>query len=96
MKVLVRGAAIFFGLWGLVVLLGKGLELDSFWPEWVIPLIGALGAELVFWSYRYERTSISPSRGRCLTALRLTELVILLWILLAKADEKAPEEAPTE
>ena len=82
MKVLVRGAAIFFGLWGLVVLLGKGLELDSFWPEWVIPLIGALGAELVFWSYRYERTSISPSRGRCLTALRLTELVILLWILL--------------
>ncbi|MGB0145548.1 MAG: hypothetical protein ACPGAP_12320, partial [Akkermansiaceae bacterium] len=82
MKVLVRGAAIFFGLWGLVVLLGKGLELDSFWPEWVIPLIGALGAELVFWSYRYERTSISPTRGRCLTALRLTELVILLWILL--------------
>lgn len=82
MKVLVRGAAIFFGLWGLVVLLGKGLELDSFWPEWVIPLIGALGVELVFWSYRYERTSISPSRGRCLTALRLTELVILLWILL--------------
>ncbi|MGC6458974.1 MAG: hypothetical protein ACON4R_11455 [Akkermansiaceae bacterium] len=82
MKVLVRGAAIFFGLWGLVVLLGKGLELDSFWPEWVIPLIGALGAELVFWSYHYERTSISPTRGRCLTALRLTELVILLWILL--------------
>ena len=82
MKVLVRGAAMFFGLWGIVVLLGKGLELDNFWPEWVIPLIGALGAELVFWSYRYERISISPSRGRWLTALRLTELVILLWILL--------------
>jgi hypothetical protein len=82
MIALLRGVSIFFALWGFVILLGKGLELDTFWAVWVIPLIGALGAELVFWSYRYERTSISPGRGRWLTALRLAELAILLWILL--------------
>lgn len=82
MRVLLRGTVIFFALWGLVILLGRGLELASFWPQWVIPLIGALGAELVFWSYRYERTAISPRRGRWLTVLRLSELAVLLWILL--------------
>lgn len=82
MIALLRGVALFFALWGVVILLGRGLVLAPFWPEWVIPLIGALGAELVFWSYRYERGSVSPRRGRWLTALRLSELAILLWILL--------------
>lgn len=82
MKVLVRGVAIFFLLWGVVLLLSRLLEVNPFWPAWVIPLIGALGAELVFWSYRYERTAVSPSRGRWLLGLRLTELALLLWILL--------------
>lgn len=82
MKILVRGIAIFFVLWGLVLLLSRVLEVNPFWPAWVIPLIGALGAELVFWSYRYERTAVSPSRGRWLLGLRLTELALLLWILL--------------
>ena len=79
---LIRGTAIFFGLWGVVLLLARWLEVNPFWPAWVIPLIGALGAELVFWSYRYERTAISPQRGRLLLGLRLTELGLLLWILL--------------
>ena len=82
MRALIRGTAIFFALWGLVILLSKGLELNPFWPQWIVPLIGALGAELIFWSYRYERTSISPRRGRWLTGLRLSTLATLLWILL--------------
>ena len=82
MKILIRGAVVFFALWGVVILLSRWLEVNPFWPAWVIPLIGALGAELVFWSYRYERTAVSPQRGRLLLGLRLTELGLLLWILL--------------
>ncbi len=82
MKVIIRGTLIFFALWGVVILLSRWLEVNPFWPAWVIPLIGALGAELVFWSYRYERTAITPVRGRWLLGLRLFELALLLWILL--------------
>ncbi len=82
MRILVRGVFVFFALWGVVFFLGRGLVLAPFWPEWLIPLIGALGAEMVLWSYRYQRGSVSPRRGRWLTALRLSELAILLWILL--------------
>jgi hypothetical protein len=82
MKIFVRCAVIFFALWGVVMLLSRWLEVNPFWPAWVIPLIGALGAELVFWSYRYERTAISPARWRWLLGLRLAELGLLLWILL--------------
>ena len=66
----------------MVILLSRWLEVNPFWPAWVIPLIGALGAELVFWSYRYERTAITPVRWRWLLGLRLFELALLLWILL--------------
>lgn len=82
MKILLRGVAIFFALWGVVLLLARWLEVNPFWPAWVIPLIGALGAELVFWCYRYERTAISPQRGWIVLGLRLAELGLLLWILL--------------
>ena len=82
MKVILRGTAIFFVLWGIIILLSRWLEVNPFWPAWVIPLIGSLGAELVFWSYRYERTAVSPRRGGWLLGLRLATLGLLLWILL--------------
>ena len=82
MKVILRGTAIFFVLLGVIILLSRWLEVNPFWPAWVIPLIGALGAELVFWSYRYERTAVSPRRGGWLLGLRLATLGLLLWILL--------------
>lgn len=82
MRVLVRAILIFATLWGAVLLLGRGLEINPFWPTWAIPMIGAFGVELVFWSYRYERSAISPQRGRLLQGLRLAELGLLLWILL--------------
>tara|TARA_B110000881_G_scaffold221669_1_gene253186 strand:- start:6485 stop:8851 length:2367 start_codon:yes stop_codon:yes gene_type:complete len=82
MKVILRGTAIFFVLLGVIILLSRWLEVNPFWPAWVIPLIGAFGAELVFWSYRYERTAVSPRRGGWLLGLRLATLGLLLWILL--------------
>ena len=82
MTVLVRAILIFATLWGVVLLLGRGLEINPFWPTWVIPMFGAFGVELVFWSYRYERSAVSPQRGRLLQGLRLAELGLLLWILL--------------
>ncbi|MFT7304352.1 MAG: hypothetical protein ACI8UZ_003205, partial [Akkermansiaceae bacterium] len=82
MKVVLRGAFIFFALWGIVILMSRFLEVSPFWAAWIIPLIGALGAELVFWTYRYERSAVGPRRGRWLVGLRLAELALLLWILL--------------
>lgn len=82
MKMLLRGTVIFFALWGIVILLSRVFQVNPFWPTWVIPMIGAFGAELVFWSYRYERTAVSPRRGKWLLGLRLAELALLLWILL--------------
>jgi len=81
-KIILRGVLVFLVLWGVVLLLSKWLEVSPFWPAWVIPLIGALGAELVFWTYRYERAAVGPRRGRWLIGLRLAELALLLWILL--------------
>jgi len=82
MKSLLRGVLIFLVLWGVVILLGKVFEVNPFWPAWVIPLIGAVGAEAVFWTYRYERHAVSAGRGRLILGLRLAELALLLWILL--------------
>ena len=82
MKILIRAISMFFALWGLVLLLARWLEINPFWPAWLLPLIGAVGVELIFWSYRYESTSISSQRGRLLIGLRLAELALLLWILL--------------
>ncbi|MEN8849414.1 MAG: hypothetical protein ABF377_15260 [Akkermansiaceae bacterium] len=82
MKSLIRGVLIFLGVWGLVLLLGKYFELSSLWPVWVIPLGVALAAELILWSYRYERQALEARRGHWLLGLRLTSLAVLAWILL--------------
>ena len=82
MKILIRAISMFFALWGLVLLLARWLEINPFWPAWLLPLIGAVGVELILWCYRYESTAISSQRGRVLIGLRLAELALLLWILL--------------
>ena len=82
MSALVRGVLTFFGVWGIVLLLGKYFEMSSLWPIWVIPLGAACASELIFWSYRYEREAVEPKRGRFLLGLRLGSLAVLAWILL--------------
>jgi len=82
MRMILRVGLIFLGLWGIVFLLGHVLEVNPFWPAWVIPLMGAIGAELVFWTYRYEKSAVGRRRGKFLLGLRMAELVTLLWIFL--------------
>jgi len=79
---LVRGILTFFGVWGIVLLLGKYFEMSSLWPIWVIPVGAACASELIFWSYRYEREALEPKRGRFLLGLRLGSLAVLVWIFL--------------
>lgn len=76
-----RGVVIFGLLWGLGWLLSRFLQVNPFWASWVVPLIGALGAELIFWTYRYEREAVEVRRGRWILGLRLGGLGCLLWIL---------------
>jgi len=82
MKVVVRGAIIFGLLWGLVILLDRWFVVSPDWPQWTVPLVGALGAEVILWSYRYERGAVGERRGRWLVALRISQLLLLCWILL--------------
>jgi len=82
MRVILRGSLIFLGLFGGLVLLARVLEVNPVWPMWVIPLIGAVGVELVFLTYRYEALAVGQGRGRLLVGLRLGELALLLWVLL--------------
>ena len=82
MKYLFRAAVIFGALWGLVIMLDRWLLVSPDWPQWSVPLIGALGAEVIFWSYRYEREAVGEKRGRWLVALRISQLALLCWILL--------------
>ena len=82
MSALVRGILTFFGVWGIVLLLGKYFEMSSLWPIWVIPVGAACASELIFWSYRYEREALEPKRGRFLLGLRLGSLAVLAWIFL--------------
>ena len=70
MRVILRGSVMFGLFWGLVILLNRWLDLSPDWPQWSVPLIGALGAELILWSYRYEREAVGEKRGRWLVALR--------------------------
>ena len=82
MRVILRGAVMFGLFWGLVIFLNRWLDLSPDWPQWSVPLIGALGAELILWSYRYERQAVGEKRGRWLVALRISQLLLLCWILL--------------
>ena len=82
MRVILRGTVLFGLFWGLVILLNRWLDLSPDWPQWSVPLIGALGAELILWSYRYEREAVGERRGRWLVVLRISQLLLLCWILL--------------
>ncbi|MGJ8695539.1 MAG: hypothetical protein ACSHYF_04425 [Verrucomicrobiaceae bacterium] len=91
MKSVIRGAVVFLGLWGLVTLLAGGLELSGLWPLWVIPLVGEVGAEVILWTYRYEREAVGVRRGRWLVGLRLGSLAVFAWILLQPVFSRIEE-----
>ena len=82
MRGVVRAGIVFLLLSGGVTLLSRFIELNVIWAFWVIPLMGALGVELIFWSYRYERGALGSGSGRFLLGLRVSQFALLLWVLL--------------
>lgn len=79
---LIRVPLVFAVAWGLMELMNKAFHLGTSWPIWIIALITALAVELIIFLYRYEQGAVGKTKGRWLTALRLTALVALVWMLL--------------
>jgi len=70
------------GLWFAFRLATHFLTLATGWPLPAVALLGGLAVEAVVSLYRFERSIVSPTRGRCLLALRLAALLALLLVLL--------------
>ncbi|MFP6880275.1 MAG: hypothetical protein VCA34_04965, partial [Roseibacillus sp.] len=79
---LIRVPLVFAVAWGLMEVMNKAFHLGTSWPIWIIALIAALAVELIIFLYRYEHGAVGKTKGRWLTALRLTALVALVWMLL--------------
>ena len=78
----IRGPLIFGLAWVLIFLLGRVLHLGTGWPLWTVALIAAVAVEIILRLYRYEQGAVGRRKGGWLTALRLTALVALVWMLL--------------
>ena len=79
---IVGAFALAVGFWSLFQFLGKFISLSTSWSLWPLAIMGAVAAEIIVWLYRFERTIVSPVRGRWLLALRLLALTTLIAILL--------------
>ena len=85
-------AAIALSLFGFVLaaaacwlafqFLGAFFALATSWSLVAVALLGAVAAEAIVWIYGFEKSLVTPSRGRFLLGLRLASLVILLLILV--------------
>ncbi|RFC48058.1 MAG: hypothetical protein DVB23_000769 [Verrucomicrobia bacterium] len=69
-------------IWLTWQVLGRFVLLETSWSLWFCAFLGALSFEVIQWLYRFERTFLSPGRGRTLLALRLAALTTLLLILV--------------
>ncbi len=78
----VGAIALSVGFWSLFQFLGKFVSLATSWNLWPLAIMGAVAAEIIVWLYRFERTIVTPVRGRWLLALRLLALTTLIAILL--------------
>ena len=79
---LARIAALWAGLWILLVALGFVVRLAPGWPVWAIAGGLAVTAELLVGMYRYETRTLGRRRSRQVVALRLAALGLLAWMLL--------------
>lgn len=71
--------------WWAIQLAGRALMLGAGRMEWIIALAGGLCTEAVFALYADQRRTIEGRTGRCLPALRLGVLVLVLGLLLQPA-----------
>lgn len=68
--------------WLAFQFLGAFFALATSWSLPVIALLGGAASEAIVWIYGFEKSLVTPRRGRFLLGLRLGALVILLLILV--------------
>lgn len=70
------------GCWLAFQLLGDFFVLATSWSLLSIALLGGFAAEAIVWIYSFEKSLVTPRRGRLLLGLRLASLAVLLLILV--------------
>lgn len=68
--------------WLAFQFLGAFFALATSWSLVAIALLGAAAAEAIVWIYGFEKSLVTPRRGRFLLGLRLASLIVLLLILV--------------
>ena len=68
--------------WLAFQFLGAFFALAASWSLIAIALIGGAAAEAIVWIYGFEKSLVTPRKGRLLLGLRLLSLVVLLLILV--------------
>lgn len=68
--------------WLAFQFLGAFFALATSWSLVAIALVGGAAAEAIVWIYGFEKSLVTPRKGRFLLGLRLLSLVVLLLILV--------------
>lgn len=68
--------------WLAFQFLGAFFSLATSWSLITIALLGGAAAEAIVWIYGFEKSLVTPRKGRFLLGLRLASLVVLLLILV--------------
>ncbi len=68
--------------WLACQFLGAFFALATSWSLIAIAILGGIAAEAILWIYAFEKSLVTPRRGRFLLGLRLAALVVLLLILV--------------
>ena len=74
--------------WLAFQFLGAFFALATSWSLITIALLGGAAAEAIVWIYGFEKSLVTPRKGRFLLGLRLASLVVLLLILVQPAAER--------
>lgn len=78
----IAGAALAgAGCWAALQILAQTLALATSWPLLGLAIAGGISIEWIVGLYQFERTLVSPGKGRFLLGLRFAALIILLLIL---------------
>lgn len=68
--------------WGVLKAGSTVLQISQDWPLWMVALGIGAAVGLIAWLYRYEQGAVAAGRAKVLLGLRLTALLVLVWIIL--------------
>lgn len=78
----IAGAALAgLACWSAFQILGQAIALATSWPLLGLSIAGGVATEWIVGLYHFERSLVSPARGRLLLGLRFSALIILLLVL---------------